>query len=93
VRAQPGGHSFQEPRGAILDLADLLRGDVSAWSAEAVRLLPGVHSDRFHPLLKDPYYAAIPPDPEFSRQIRRRHGVIGLLNLDVPVPVYCKQPS
>jgi hypothetical protein len=77
----------------MLNLADLLRGDVLAWSAEAVRLLPGMHGDQFYPLVEDPYHAAISPNLEFSRQILRRHGVIGLLNLDVPVPVYCKQPS
>jgi hypothetical protein len=93
VRAQPCGHSFQEPRGAILDLADLLRGDALARSTEAVRLWPDVHGDRLHPLVEDPYHAAIPPDSEFSRQILRRHGLIGPLDLDVPVPVYCALTS
>ena len=85
---QPGGHPFQDPCGATLDRADLLRGDVLGWSAEPARLVPGVHGDLLHPLIEDPHQAAIPPHPDFSRPVLWRRRVVGPLDLDMAVAVH-----
>ena len=47
-----------------------------------------VHRDLLHSLVEDPHHAAVPADPHLPRQVLRRHGIVGPLDLDVAVAMH-----
>jgi hypothetical protein len=62
---------------------------------ELARLNLDVNDDLFHPAIEDPNKMTVPACPDFSAGIFRRHGIVGLLDLDVTVTMdrtfgFCK---
>src|SRR5262245_19430033 len=86
VRTQ-AAHFAQEPGGAPLHAADLAVGQVLRLRAEAARFMPGMQGNLLQTLVEDAYQPAVPAHPHGTRQILRRHRVVGTLDLDVAVAV------
>ena len=87
--AEPRPSRYTAPRSTPLRfwLVDVFRQ-----RAEAARLLPHMHAHLLHAVVEDPHQPQVPPHPQRVAQVLRRHRVICLGHLDVPVPMHDPLP-
>lgn len=75
----------QQPDCPSLDIGYLLAVDVPGLRAESAGIVPDVDGDLLHPTVEDPDHPAVPTHPDMPAHVFRRDGIIGLLDLHVPV--------
>ena len=78
----------QQPLGPAFDVRELPGVNVLVMRAELPGLLLSVHRDLLHLLGKDPHQVTVPTYPETTTDVFRRHRVIRLGHLHVPVAMH-----
>jgi hypothetical protein len=71
--------------GSPFHAADFLFVDMNGIGAEASRFELAVNGDLFHLAIEDADEFAVVANPYFMTRVLRRHGIIRLVHLDVPV--------
>ncbi len=79
--------ALQDPLGAPFDQRAFMIMDVGRIGLELSRFLSHMHGDGFHAVVEHTNDFGLPARPDSPAHILRRHGVIRLVDFDVPIAV------